>query len=75
MLVIKKAVILYLLRSVASFSHIWCTMRHCAFSRQGRFILKFKLEYWIDILVKNGRKKAEIVPIVHDLYDILIGKS
>ena len=30
---------------------------------------------WFDILVKLSKKKAEIVPIVPDLYDILVGKS
>ena len=33
--VVQLAVILYALRSVASFNHIWSTMRHCAFSKRG----------------------------------------
>ncbi len=59
---------------LAYLKHVFGLFRSWKSGNPG-FILKFELEYWINILVKNGRKKEEIVPIVHDLYDILIGKS
>ncbi len=68
--------ILYALRSVASINHIWSTIRLCAPFKQARFILKFNFRrFGMNLLVNNSKKKAEIVPIVADLYNILIGKS